>query len=323
MSFARVLGQRAAVKTLRSALESGRVHHAYRFEGPSGVGKELAAFAFAQALVCPEALKPGFIPDSRSLRATTLSEEPPHVPLHPDVVLVARGLYPKELIGAAEAASISVQQIRRVVLPRAGFPPHEAPALVFIVRDAEELTTEAANALLKTLEEPHDRVHFVLLTSNPHRLLDTVRSRTLPVRFGPLADDVVATILEERGLPKEVAPLAEGSAGLALALADEAQMQTRQAFIDDAMAALAARGLDRSLDFAATFAKDREGLRGLLRALSHHFALEARDSIKTNPSSALKAAKRFRLVLETIKAVERNAQPTLSVEAMMNQLRRS
>src|SRR4030095_522931 len=102
MAFADILAQEPAVRTLTRALETGRVHHAYRFEGPDGVGKELAAFALAQSLVGEKS--PAACPGCRACRrAVTLSEQEPRVPLHPDVVLVERGLYRSVLgSGASE-----------------------------------------------------------------------------------------------------------------------------------------------------------------------------------------------------------------------------
>ena len=186
--FDRIRGQEPAVETLVRALRAGRVHHAYRFEGPPGVGKELAAFALAQSLVCERGGPVGCGACSACQRAVRIAEEDPHVPQHPDVVLLGRGLYPPAALGTAtrETTGIGVEQVRRLVLSRVGFSPHEGRALVFIVRDADDFTAQAGNALLKTLEEPSARTHFVLLTSRANRLLDTIRSRTLPVRFARL-----------------------------------------------------------------------------------------------------------------------------------------
>src|SRR4051812_10606925 len=98
MSLETVLGQSSAVGTLDRALATGKVHHAYRFEGPDGVGKEMAAFAFAQALVCATEPPPGRAhfacgKCSACTRAVTLTTGSPSVPVHPDVVLLERGLY--------------------------------------------------------------------------------------------------------------------------------------------------------------------------------------------------------------------------------------
>src|SRR5204862_6308792 len=91
--FDRILGQSPALETLVRALRAGRVHHAYRFEGPDGVGKEMAAFALAQALVCERAAT-GCGECSACRRAVKISDEDPRVPQHPDVLLVSRGRYP-------------------------------------------------------------------------------------------------------------------------------------------------------------------------------------------------------------------------------------
>jgi DNA polymerase-3 subunit delta' len=320
VAFSRVLGQEPAIATLERALAGGRVHHAYRFEGPAGVGKELTAFALAQALVCERGTGCGSC--SACHRAVTLSEDDPRVPLHPDVVLLGRGLY-RGLLGgsSSEATGISVEQVRRIVLARVGFPPHEGRALVFIVRDADEITVQAANALLKTLEEPHARTHFVLLTSRPSRLLDTIRSRSLPVRFGALPDRVVAAILAERGLDASVAPFAQGSASLAIELADPDAKRERDAFVDAAFGALGAADLAPALKLAEGQKKDRDGLKSQLAFFAQAIAGEARGAVANDRELALSRAFQHRTVLEAIDALERNVQPALALEAMFVRLR--
>ena len=324
MSFDAIRAQDPAVETLTRALETGRVHHAYRFEGPAGVGKEMAAFALARALVCEEGERLGCGRCGACERAVTLSDEEPHVPLHPDVVLIARGLYPPSSLGAShpETVAIGVDQIRRIVLARAGYPPHEGRALVFIVRDADELTVQAANALLKTLEEPHHHTHFVLLTSRPSLLLDTVRSRTLPVRFGPLPTELLEQILTERGLPTAVAPLAEGSASLALALADESAMAARDDFASAILDAIDAPDLVPAIE-AASGTHDRAALRAKLQYLAHRLARDAREAAQDAPTDALRSARRFQQVMEAMTAVNANAQAGLAIESLVLRLRRT
>ena len=321
--FDRIRGQGPAIETLVRALRARRVHHAYRFEGPPGVGKELGAFALAQALVCTAGGELGCGKCSACHRAVRISEEDPHVPQHPDVVLLGRGLYPAAALGTAsrETTGIGVEQVRRLVLARVGFPPHEGRALVFIVRDAEELTQQAANALLKTLEEPPQRTHFVLITSRPNRLLDTIRSRTLPVRFGPLPEAVVGEILLAHGKSKEHAGAAEGSAELALALADEDAARSRSEFVQGALEATAAPSLDGAVVFAQTRPNERGDLRQNLLALSHHLAEDARRTLAANASHAATSARRYALVVEALDAIERNGQPGLALEAMIARFR--
>jgi DNA polymerase-3 subunit delta' len=321
MPFSDILGQQPALETLYRALDTGHVHHAYRFEGPEGVGKEMAAFCLAQALVCEQPSEPRRACGkcSACLRAVKLSEEEPRVPAHPDVVLVERGLY-RGRISANEATGISIEQVRRIVLERVGYRPHEGRALVFIVRAAEELTVSAANALLKTLEEPGPSTHFVLLTSRPNRLLDTIRSRTLPVRFSPLSDALVASILEQKGLTPKVAPLAQGSVALALELASEEAIKEREDFVAGAHAAINARDLAPAVKFAEV-RRERDSLRGLLAYFAQTLAITGRDRVASAISEAERCALRHNVVLCAMRDVERNVSPALVVESMLYRLR--
>jgi DNA polymerase-3 subunit delta' len=303
------------------ALRGGRVHHAYRFEGPDGVGKEAAAFALAQCLVCER--ETGCGECSACRRAVRIAEEEPCVPQHPDVVLLQRGLYPPSALGTSsrETAAIGVEQVRRLVLARAGFPPHEGRALVFIVRDAHELSLAAANALLKTLEEPPQRVHFVLLTSQPKRLLDTIRSRTLAIRFGPLPEDVLRSILQAHDRSPDFAVDANGSASFALALASDEGEQARTDFVQGALEAASAPDLDQAIAFAGARPDDRDALIGYLGHLAQHLAATARRQIEHEPGAAERAARRYLVVQEAMTAIERNAQPALTIESMVSRLR--
>ncbi len=326
MPFSQILGQSTAVDTLVRALQSGKVHHAYRFEGPDGVGKEMAAFALAQSLVCSEPqdhLACGKC--SACKRAVIFNEEPPKVPKHPDVVLLERGLYPASSLGsdAAESNTLNLPQVKKLIQTRVGFPPHEGRALVFIIRRADELNVNAANALLKTLEEPPERTHFVLLTSRPHRLLDTIRSRTLAVRFAPLSDEVLGGILDRHGVSRSVIPLSSGSASQALALADADLVSANEAFVDSLSASLDAPDLAAALGKFDLKGSDRLALRDQLGWFAQHLASEAKQKLSNDPAAADRFARRNPLVLSTMSDLERNANPVLAIEALVTRLRRT
>jgi DNA polymerase-3 subunit delta' len=323
MVFDQIFGQPTAVATLKRALETGRLHHAYRFEGPEGVGKELTAFALAQALVCTAAPLVGCGACSACKRAVSLSEEPPEVPRHPDVVLLERGLYPPATLGRStpESAGIGVEQVRRIVLARAEYPPHEARHLVFIIRAAHELLPSAGNALLKTMEEPRAGVHFVLLSSQPRRLSETLRSRTVPIRFGPLPQAVVEDILRSRGLPHTDAALAEGSAARALALADPEERARREQFIRGVSAALSAPDLGAAVEFAAGHAPDRASLGRDLGTLAQHFALEAARCAAQDRVRALRLARHYAETQASLTSLEQNTAPALTLESLIARLR--
>jgi DNA polymerase-3 subunit delta' len=213
MLLAEVRGQNAAVRTLSRALGEDRIPNAYLFEGPSGVGKQATALALAMARLCPQ--KPGkgclSCPVCTRIRAG----------LHPDV----RTFAPR----AEGSRNIPVEFVRSEILRIAQFAPFEAPAAFLIFPEADvsfpEVHPEAANALLKTLEEPRPNVCFVLISERPERLLTTIRSRCQRLRFGRLPELVLAHVLESQGVPEaqhEAAiALAEGQADRALALAKD------------------------------------------------------------------------------------------------------
>ena len=317
--FSQILGQDPAIQTLTRALDTGHVHHAYRFEGPAGVGKEMAAFALAQALVCERAGALGCGECSACQRAVRIPDEEPNVPAHPDVILLQRGLY-RGRITANEATGISIEQVRKMVLERVGYRPHEGRARLFIVRDADELTVSAANALLKTLEEPGQGTHFVLLTSRPNRLLDTIRSRTLPVRFAPLSDERVAQILQAKGLDPKAAALAQGSVAAALELASPEALKERDDFVAGAHAAMSARDLAPTIKFAEA-KRDRDTLRSLLSHFAQALAISGREQASARIDEAERAANRHRIVLGAMQDVERNVSPALALESMIYRLR--
>jgi DNA polymerase-3 subunit delta' len=332
VAFDGILGQAAAIETLERALRTGKIHHAYRFEGPNGVGKEMAAFALAQAMVCTTRAPDGQARRacgscSACARAVTLSTDAPHVPLHPDVVILERGLYSPDALRRArpELQDISVDQIRRLVLERASFPPHEGRARVFIVRRAHELSTSAANALLKTLEEPPAGTHFVLLTDRGNELLSTIRSRTQVVRFAPLGESLVRSILQKRGVAAEIATMAAdlsgGSAALALELADADATLERQAFVEAALAASRGPDLGLAVLLSDARARDKHVLCDRLSALQAHFAGIGRARVDAEPEEATRAARGHEIVARAIDELERNGSPALVLEAMVARMR--
>jgi DNA polymerase-3 subunit delta' len=324
-----VRAQATAVETLRRALAGDRVHHAYLFDGPDGVGKERAAFGLAQALVC-EKRGPGGTEACGSCSACTRSllREGERRPVHPDVAVLERGLYDKDMIGRAtpETQDISINQVRTLVLARAAFPPHEGRAKVFIVRRAEELSIAAANALLKTLEEPGQRTHFVLLSSTPDSLLPTIRSRTQRVRFAALPEAIVVELLLERGTERaraeEIANLSGGSMATAAALADPEASEQREQFVRRALEALESNDAGAALDLATEAkGRDKDALSRQLEALAAALGVEARRTATKPGRHADVAAARHGLAIAAVQQLEGNASAQLAIESMMIRMR--
>jgi len=311
MTLRDLRGQPAAREMLEVALSTGRVHHAYRFEGPAGVGKEIAAFGLAQALVCTDGDPLGCGACNACRRAVTFSEREPTVPLHPDVIVVEQGLYPESVIGRDEKMGVSVEQIRRVVLAHVAFAPAEGRARVFIFRRADELTPQAANALLKTLEEPRPATHFILMTSRPDKLLPTIRSRSLLVRFGALGDAVLRELLAEHGVAEpalsEVAPLAEGSVDRAIELSEPERAASRAAFLQAVAEATRLGTAGAAVKLAESADPDRRAMRDRLFDLAAHLSVRARSAAADD---ALALARGYEAIMAATEDIElANASP--------------
>ena len=325
-----VLAQDTAVATLRRALAKDRVHHAYLFDGPDGVGKERAAFGLAQALVCERRgldLPPDDACGACSACLRAVPREDSRRPAHPDVIVIERGLYDPQTIGrrTPETQDISIDQVRTLVLTRAAFAPHEGRAKVFVVRRADELSVSSANALLKTLEEPGQRTHFVLLTSQADTLLPTIRSRTQRLRFAALPDDVVASLLVARGIDAlraaEVARLAGGSAQVALDLSDEEATAERARFVTRALDALDTPDLGAALDLAEEAKKDTGDLPLRLAALASALGLRAVEAAARDDRAADVASLRYQIALGALQQLDGNASAQLVVESLLIRMR--
>lgn len=162
-------GQDHVIALLRRAIAKGRVPHAYLFSGPPGAPLYDAAIALAMSLSCPHRHSETFDACGECDACAKIATG-----IHPDVTTLLRE-------GAAQI--IPIETVRTQVIARLGLPPHEGPLRIFIVEEATSLPPPAANALLKTLEEPPSRTLFILGTTAPEQLLPTIRSRCQRVRF--------------------------------------------------------------------------------------------------------------------------------------------
>ena len=239
-----VIGQGRAVSLLQQSLKAGKLAHAYLMVGPQHVGKMTLAINLAQALNCEAEEKPCLKCDScKKIKAGT----------HADVQII--GLIQNE--DDAEAKLIHTEQIKDV-LHQANLPPFEGKHKVFIIDGAELLSTDAANRLLKTLEEPVEKVTFILLTTNDRLLLPTVVSRCQRLELPPLSIDAGTKALEEKGIERErarlLAGLSHGCPGWAIAATEDGQvLQQRNEEIDRIIGIIKADNIDR-FDYAGRLA---------------------------------------------------------------------
>jgi DNA polymerase III subunit delta' len=198
-----VAGQEHALAVLRRALRSDRLAHAYLFDGPPGVGKARTGLALGLALACPEAPREGCGRCEICRRVLAGN--------HPDVLLFDAAQLQE--LAKASAEKSAVKYACRHLFPYAMQAPHEASARVLVIDNADEMSPDVQNTLLKTLEEPRAAVHIVLVTSARDRLLPTILSRTQRVRFVPVRTAVLLEIAGRAGVPPDRRGLAAALAG--------------------------------------------------------------------------------------------------------------
>ncbi len=222
-------GHEAAEAALLRAFTSGRLPHGLLITGQHGIGKATLAFRFARFLLSQTTERSGgalFAPAS----PTSLALPPEHPVFrriassgHADLLTVERGIDPKR---KRERTEIVVDDTRAI----AAFlrlTPAEGGWRIVIVDTADEMNRNAANAVLKILEEPPDRAILILVSDNPGRLLPTIRSRCRRLALRPLSDDIVTDLIA-RYRPDlsasdraALVELAEGSIGHAIELAEQ------------------------------------------------------------------------------------------------------
>ena len=208
----KVIGQDGVVRALKHSLESDTLTHAYLFVGAQGLGKINAARAVATQLMCPED-GCGDCGICTRLENNT----------HPDF----------QILEPAGAGGYLVEQIRELNY-QVQLAPAEAERKVFVIRDIDLFNTSAANAFLKTLEEPTDSTLFILLSSSQEAVLSTIRSRCQIYRFRPLSPDRARQVLHAKtGISGQRADIALAANGYIVAaardyLSSPKQQESRQ-----------------------------------------------------------------------------------------------
>ncbi len=210
-------GHEKQILQLRKMLKEHRFPHAILLSGPKGVGKEHTAEVLAKTLLC---LEGGDAPCGRceACRAMALNQHPDFYRIEPE--------------GSGKTLrNIRIEQLREMQAEIARLPLLSGCRVV-LISQADRMNDAAENSLLKTLEEPTGQVYFLLVTHAPSSLLDTIRSRCMPVHFGMLSCEEIQKALTQRGVPPEqaetLALLADGSLGHGMRLAEDNGLALRE-----------------------------------------------------------------------------------------------
>ncbi|OLC82889.1 MAG: DNA polymerase III, subunit gamma and tau [Acidobacteria bacterium 13_1_40CM_4_57_6] len=275
-TFDDLVGQQHVTETLKNAIKNDRVAHAYIFSGARGVGKTTAARILAKALNCvkgPTATPCGVCDSCKEIAGGTSL----------DVI---------EIDAASNRGIDQIRELREMVR----YAPAASRSKVVILDEAHMLTGEASNALLKTLEEPPDRVVFVMATTQPEDLVDTIRSRSQHFHFRALTFAEIAGRLEEiakkedlkieQGAMAVIARMAEGSLRDALSLLEQARAycgdtipdkEVRELLgvvpddaLEELVGAISEGSADRALGLVHTFQKEGRNLQHFCREAIRH-----------------------------------------------------
>jgi DNA polymerase-3 subunit delta' len=330
-----LIGQKKAIELLQQALNNGAMPHAYLFAGPEHIGKLTLAMELAMALNCEGKAPPCHeCPACKKIAGGT----------HTDVQVIRLTQGDEDAADAAgtESTKISIEQIKDIQ-HSASLPPFEGKQRVYIIEGAEQLSIEAANRLLKTLEEPPDHVSFILITTNEKLLLATVVSRCQRIEFQPLpVEELAAALVKKLGTAPErarlLAALARGCPGWALTAAgDENVLEERNFQIGRIVNTLKGDAEERftyATQLASGFSQNRKAVYDILKMWEEYWRdmmlvrsgcpeliinIDRKDEI-------IKAAGNYSLVkikdfIQRLQAAARqlkqNVNPRLALEVLM------
>jgi DNA polymerase-3 subunit delta' len=322
-----IVGHEHAINTLRRMLAAQRVRHAYLFTGPEHIGKALLAQRFAQTLLCTGGPDPNIAPQNPC--NVCLSCRKVMHGNHPDVHYISRP-QGRQFILIDQVRTLQSDSARRTL---------EGRRNIFIIDGMHEMNLDAANCLLKTLEEPEPDVVLLLTAPDPGQLLPTILSRVQQVPMHLLITSQIQTALEERWQVESdeaslIAALAAGRMGWAArAVEDEHMLEERKAQLET-LTALPSLSKVKRFDVAQRLSADSDKLRDILElwllwwrdmVLAANNSLDLIVNVDMRGQLQKQAAKigsseaqhMIRAILRTIEAIEQNVNARVALEVLM------
>ncbi|NIQ12728.1 MAG: DNA polymerase III subunit delta' [Gammaproteobacteria bacterium] len=320
MTFDQILGHDRQKDILQRALANGRLAHAYLFSGPDGIGKRLMAIALARAIVCDEQRGCGNCIACRKIDHQN----------HPDLHILE-----------PDGNSIKIEQIR-TFQKELNLKPLEAPRKICLIEKADVMTVGAANALLKTLEEPRGDTLLILLSDQPNLLLETIRSRCQPLPFTKHPSSRIKSELEkqldiDQAESHVLAALSEGSFKKAFGKDRELYLEQRRELLKT-LTGLSPGSILPILDFADQLAADKTILPDILEIFQAFYRdvlmtlqgreqddlvnLDLMEKIQrvSRQETITSLLEKLEALLETRRLIERNVNRQLAMEVLLLKL---
>ena len=324
MDFSGIIGQKDVVDALKISLRSNRIGHAYIFSGPCGIGKKTVARIFSSILMCSEGREDESCGKCKSC------------------LLFENGSNPDYCVLEVEGSSIGVEDIRRLQHDISVRPLYSQKK-VYLIPEAEKMTVQAQNCLLKTLEEPPEYGVIILVTSNYDALLETIRSRSVRYDFKRNTFDEVKKFLTDKfGIEYEkagfIASYANGVIGKAIELLEAEGIKEVRDRVINALVKLKKSGREAVFEINSLFEESKDDGESILDIMLLFYRdilvagkygnenilinSDKKDIILENARelSTEKLLNNIAVIEETCNAIKKNANFQLAVEVMLMKL---
>jgi len=325
MNFHNIIGQEEVIGMLRKAVSEDRVGHAYIFTGPAGIGKRTIAHEFAGLLLCAQPGEQGAC--GKCLPCLMYKKDS-----NPDYMKIK-----------TEEASIGVDAIREVQADVV-IKPRYSSRKVYVIEDADKMTDQAQNCLLKTFEEPPGYVVVILTASNYERLLDTIKSRARRINFKRYTDEqVLKAVTEKLGYTPEQARIAveysDGNIGTALELCGSEKFKALRDNVFEIAWKAACGKTDSIMQLVSLFEENKDRADLILDIMLHYFRdilvmletgnenmlinSDKRDIIISNARGyrSRRVIECIRACEETRRALKSYANFTFAIDNLLNKFR--
>lgn len=323
----RIVGHEHAIDLLRRTIAAQQVRHAYLFTGPEHIGKALLARQFAQTLLCTGGPDPNLAPQGPC--NTCLSCRKVLHGNHPDLHFISKPP-DKQFILIEQIRALQSDAARRTL---------EGRRNIFILQDVHQMNAQAANCLLKTLEEPEPDVVLLLTVTNPALLLPTILSRVQPISMNLLPAYQIKKALEQQWSIEQaeatlIAALAAGRMGWAIQAVEDEDLLTERKAQLEALAKLPVASKVQRFDIAQKLSADPTKARNVLELwllwwrdllLTSHNSLDLTVNVDMRPLlqqqadkiGPTQAQRMIRCILNTLEALDQNVNTRAALEVLM------